>query len=50
MEVRGHLRDRDDVLQSVRELRAVAEAINAPGYQGRALIELLQNAHATAHP
>ncbi|MFE1961160.1 hypothetical protein [Streptomyces sp. NPDC059479] len=50
MEVGGRLRDRDDGRQSARELKAVAETIIAPGYQGRALIELLQKAHAAAYP
>ncbi|MFE2596888.1 hypothetical protein ACFXCZ_10365 [Streptomyces sp. NPDC059396] len=49
MEVRGRLRDRDEWQQSARELNAVAESVSAPEYQGRALIELLQKAHAAAH-
>ncbi|MEV7896655.1 ATP-binding protein [Streptomyces cyaneofuscatus] len=49
MEARGCLRDWDDGRQSARELKAVAETIIAPEYQGRVLIELLQNAH-DAHP
>ncbi|MGW7450176.1 sacsin N-terminal ATP-binding-like domain-containing protein [Streptomyces sp. NPDC054787] len=49
MEARGCLRDWQDGRQSARELKAIAETIIAPEYQGRVLIELLQNAH-DAHP
>ncbi|WP_146228301.1 sacsin N-terminal ATP-binding-like domain-containing protein [Streptomyces sp. CG 926] len=49
MEARGCLRDWQDGRQSAQELKSVAERIIAPEYQGRVLIELLQNAH-DAHP
>ncbi|MFC9640039.1 hypothetical protein ACFTZF_15965 [Streptomyces mirabilis] len=47
VEVRGCLRDWDDGRDAARE--AEAETIIAPEYEGRVLIELLQNAH-DAHP
>ncbi|WP_158688527.1 sacsin N-terminal ATP-binding-like domain-containing protein [Streptomyces pseudogriseolus] len=49
VEVRGCLRDWDDGRDAAREAKAVAETIIAPEYEGRVLIELLQNAH-DAHP
>ncbi|MFJ6530000.1 ATP-binding protein [Streptomyces longwoodensis] len=45
VEVRGCLRDWDDGRDAAREAKAVAETIIAPEYEGRVLIELLQNAH-----
>ncbi|MFG2224967.1 sacsin N-terminal ATP-binding-like domain-containing protein [Streptomyces sp. NPDC048644] len=48
-EVRGCLRDWDDGREAAREAKAVAETIISPEYEGRVLIELLQNAH-DAHP
>ncbi|MFF6843449.1 sacsin N-terminal ATP-binding-like domain-containing protein [Streptomyces tanashiensis] len=49
VEVRGCLRDWDDGREAAREAKAVAETIISPEYEGRVLIELLQNAH-DAHP
>ncbi|MDF9814139.1 ATP-binding protein [Streptomyces sp. SPB162] len=49
IEVRGCLRDWDDGREAAREAKAVAETIISPEYEGRVLIELLQNAH-DAHP
>lgn len=49
VEVRGCLRDWDDDRDAAREAKAVIDTLIAPEYQGRALIELLQNAH-DAHP
>ncbi|MFE6025828.1 sacsin N-terminal ATP-binding-like domain-containing protein [Streptomyces niveus] len=49
IEVRGCLRDCDDGREAAREAKAVAETIISPEYEGRVLIELLQNAH-DAHP
>lgn len=45
VEVRGCLQDWDDGRDAAREAKAVAERIIAPEYEGRVLIELLQNAH-----
>ncbi|MDQ1012084.1 hypothetical protein QFZ82_006569 [Streptomyces sp. V4I23] len=49
VEVRGCLRDWDDGREAAREAKAVAETIISPEYEGRVLVELLQNAH-DAHP
>lgn len=49
VEVRGCLRDWNDGREAAREAKAVAETIISPEYEGRVLIELLQNAH-DAHP
>ncbi|MFJ1551442.1 sacsin N-terminal ATP-binding-like domain-containing protein [Streptomyces sp. NPDC088246] len=49
VEVRGCLRDWDDGRDAAREAKAVIETIIAPEYEGRVLIELVQNAH-DAHP
>ncbi|WP_326790525.1 hypothetical protein [Streptomyces sp. NBC_00151] len=49
VEVRGCLRDRAEGRDAAREIKAIAEQIISPEYQGRVLIELLQNAH-DAHP
>ncbi|MFE7805638.1 ATP-binding protein [Streptomyces sp. NPDC057430] len=49
VEIRGCLRDWDDGREAAREAKAVAETIISPEYEGRVLIELLQNAH-DAHP
>lgn len=49
IEVRGCLRDWDDGRDAAREAKAVIETIIAPEYEGRVLIELVQNAH-DAHP
>ncbi|MFE1189901.1 sacsin N-terminal ATP-binding-like domain-containing protein [[Kitasatospora] papulosa] len=45
VEVRGCLRDWVDGRDAAREAKAVIETIIAPEYEGRALIELVQNAH-----
>ncbi|MER8265709.1 DUF3883 domain-containing protein [Streptomyces griseus] len=49
VEVRGCLRDWDDDRDAAGEAKAVIDTLIVPEYQGRALIELLQNAH-DAHP
>ncbi|WP_432103606.1 sacsin N-terminal ATP-binding-like domain-containing protein [Streptomyces sp. bgisy091] len=45
VEVRGCLRDWDDDRDAAGEAKAVIDTLIVPEYQGRALIELLQNAH-----
>ncbi|MER6149338.1 sacsin N-terminal ATP-binding-like domain-containing protein [Streptomyces hirsutus] len=49
VEARGYLTDVESGRSTARELKALVDEMITPGYEGRVLIELLQNAH-DAHP